>query len=238
MRVPSEAASPWDQCAEGLAVRPIASGVRRHDGRIPDRTTDGSGPVLVEDGASLSGSEQKSCTGLPVQLKQATAEAHKRLDRMIIEWEPFASLSRYSEFLRLHDHARRRVVETFGGFAPHDDWARRAATVQRGLCRDLRSLGSRGTPATTSTTWSANSGLGVLYVLEGSLLGGQRLAALVARTLGPHAPRSFLSSGASPNNRWQLALAMLSSHRGDTGPVVAAAVTTFDVYLSTFGRVI
>lgn len=77
-------------------MRPIVSRVRRHDGRIPDRTTDGSGPVLVEDGASLSGSEQKSCTGLPVQLKQATAEAHKRLDRMIIEWEPFASLSRHS----------------------------------------------------------------------------------------------------------------------------------------------
>lgn len=143
---------------------------------------------------------------LALNLREATREAHHRLDHhplLAPLLRPDLSLPAYGRALAALHGAEctyaqllDQAIDTLA--APYRYRPRLGA-----LEADLRSLGVEpwpwsGPPGQAPDTLAAL--VGMLYVLEGSSLGGQVLMRVVARTL-PTAPVSFFSA-ADAGTRW------------------------------------
>jgi heme oxygenase len=168
-------------------------------------------------------------------LRRATAEIHAQLDAVVQSAQPFGSMAAYATFLSRHLDARSEIVRTYGGLSLPGPWQQQADAVQFALHRDLHQLGRQPPNPHPSHGIEPPAGIGLLYALEGSLVGGQVQARQVTRLLGPTAPVSFLSAGANPRNRWPAALRMIESYQGPTGEALNVAQGVFSVYLKTLG---
>lgn len=146
-------------------------------------------------------------------LRAATAEQHKRVDRIFSEFD-LASREDYRRFLLAQAEAFLPVEQALdeGGIADLvDDWRER----RRGalLRADLGALGQPPPqPPATEKYADAPSLLAALYVLEGSRMGG----ALLIRHLAADLPQTFLNARHS-SVRWRKLLDRLeeSLYRND-----------------------
>ena len=162
------------------------------------------------------------------RLRDATREDHQRLEDRV------AILNRVRT-----PEGRRRLVEDFSGFhrdveaaiAPWvadlealDFEARRRSTY---LARDLVTVGGRAPGAQVIRVGGVGEALGMLYVLEGSTLGGRVLRKQVDDMTG----LSFLDPyGEAVGERWRSFLAVIAGHArppADTEALVAGAVAGF-----------
>lgn len=179
---------------------------------------------------------------LQLRLRAATRPSHERLETGLDLLDPAMTAERY-----------RLVLTRFYGFyeplearlASAGDWrtlgydfdARRKTGL---LEADLHALGlsageleqlprCRDLPRIDGLA----SALGVLYVIEGSTLGGQLLSRHVETCLGftrERGCRFFTSYGAEVGRRWQQFRAFLDGHVGESDEQQAldAAVDTFE----------
>jgi heme oxygenase (biliverdin-IX-beta and delta-forming) len=97
--------------------------------------------------------------------------------------------------------------------ALREDLAALGHTAQVPLCGELPELRSRG------------EATGALYVLEGSLLGGQHIARHLA-SLGLRA-RAFETPPHEVAARWRQVMSLLDPHRPDADEVLEGALLTF-----------
>jgi heme oxygenase (biliverdin-IX-beta and delta-forming) len=167
-------------------------------------------------------------------LRTATADLHALLDRTVQSTQPFASMAAYAVFLSRHMDARSEIVRIHGGLGPPGPWQPRAEAVQLALHHDLQQLGDRSPEPRPSRGIAPPAGLGLLYVMEGSLVGGRIQARRVTGRLGSAAPITFLSAGASARHRWPEALQMISSGQEPHDEALNAARDVFRIYLKIF----
>ncbi|GAA4012988.1 hypothetical protein GCM10022280_08820 [Sphingomonas swuensis] len=130
--------------------------------------------------------EERSVASARWTLRDATTEAHERVDRLFSRFD-LARADDYRLFLEAHravlpglEHslAESNVEE----FLP--DWPRRRRADS--LAADLRDLGlSDSVEDVTAPALSRASAIGLLYVLEGSRLGGAVLARRVSANDDP-----------------------------------------------------
>ena len=166
------------------------------------------------------------------RLRAATLDAHERVDRRFSRCD-FTSTRDYRCFLEAH-HAVlpgcEQMLAASGADRLIDDWMRRVRTPA--LVADLADLGRNPTPAAAPTTrLSPAAAFGMLYVLEGSRLGG---AVLARRVLAGGNPRCgeatrYLRHGEG-SRLWPSFLAALEASgdvRDDPDAVVASAIETF-----------
>ena len=176
------------------------------------------------------------------RLRAATLDAHERVDRRFSRCD-FASARDYRCFLEAH-HAVlpgcEQLLAISGAGRLIGDWLLRVRTPA--LVADLAGLGLNPTPAASRTALlSPAAAFGMLYVLEGSRLGG---AVLARRVLAGGNPRCneatrYLRHGAG-SRLWPSFLAALEASgevRDDPDAVVASAIETFGLFERAAGAV-
>jgi heme oxygenase len=159
------------------------------------------------------------------RLRAATAPAHAEVDRIFSRFD-LSNPSDYRAFLVAHAGALFPVETWLETCAPDvvADWPARRRTHQ--LTTDLAALGE-ALPLTIPFEAAASPAgiIGVLYVVEGSRLGGR----VLARRLAPGLPATYLSPSAdSPS--WPALLQRLDDILVDAAAeeiAVAAALQTF-----------
>jgi len=167
-------------------------------------------------------------------LREATAEAHERVDRVFARYD-LTDPAGYRAFLLAQAEAFLPVEAALeaGGIAELvPDWpGRRRAAL---LLSDLADLGV--SPAAGASPRLAGSAalLGAAYVLEGSRLGG----ALLKRGLPDTLPKRFLEAPQEPG-AWRKLLALLEEFLYDPDIIAAAcgsANAVFDLFERTGQR--
>jgi heme oxygenase (biliverdin-IX-beta and delta-forming) len=180
------------------------------------------------------------------RLREATAEAHRKLEAAMALTQRCADRASYGALL----------ADLWGVYAPLEaelaalDWnglgvelAQRAKTPW--LCADLITLGlsSGGVAALPRASQlpsiqSPADGFGVLYVLEGASLGGQLILRQIKASLGldeQSGARFFSSYGAEVGERWRSFVAAMAAY-GETERRVQAmeraALATFECFLT------
>lgn len=173
--------------------------------------------------------------GLRAELKTATQADHEKLDRVVSRWD-LSHRDSYAEFLLMHSALlppleqwlERSRVETF-----LPDWPVRQ---RRGaLQSDLAALSAPPlAPARIELRPSLPSVAGVLYVLEGSRLGGKLLVRRVV-SAGEAMPVAFLGHRTG-GQLWQIFLNWLDSQSfcsASRREAVSSARSVFDLYTAT-----
>lgn len=194
----------------------------------------------------MVGRELKTASGgapdVHAALREATASRHAAIDTLLALRRPFGA-AHYT-----------RVLQGFGAFlsAWEPCMAQRlpprwqpwfaASTRLHLVQQDLAALGQPRAPGvlTLATPESTAAALGSLYVLEGSALGGQFIAAAARRHLGltpDHGTAYFHGCGSATAARWREFLGRLD--RDLTSPeactqAVQGANATFDVLTDLF----
>lgn len=164
-------------------------------------------------------------------LRAATRGAHDRVDALFSDYD-LAEPGDYGLFLTAQAAAFlpvERALDSAGASDLFPDWADRRRAALLGA--DLEELGiplpalHAAPPFTTAGAIS-----GAAYVLEGSRLGG----AMLARSVGPHLPRRFLSSPTPPGH-WRQFLErleqVLETHV-DREHALISAGQVFDLFAS------
>ncbi|TQV70078.1 biliverdin-producing heme oxygenase [Denitrobaculum tricleocarpae] len=148
------------------------------------------------------GLSTKHRTNCRAWLRGATQAEHARLDRLVSRWN-FAEKLDYSNFLLMQSAVLIPLeswLESRDVEADLPDWRLRARSTA--LLKDLATLNlSALPPVAMSFDVSLSAKMGILYVLEGSRLGGRVLARAVEGSLEP-LPVSFLLHG-SETGLWQ-----------------------------------
>lgn len=140
-------------------------------------------------------------------LKDATQATHERLDKAIMDYEPFSSRERYSLFLKVQHAFHRQVHRLYSDAAicallPSIADSSRLKLIER----DLSDLDAETPASTTIPLFDANAGfhlpaaLGWLYVSEGSNLGAAFLLK-EAEKLGLSAKFGARHLAAAPQGR-------------------------------------
>ena len=170
-----------------------------------------------------------------VLLKEATRDAHLRLERRLGVKDRFSNLARYREHIAL--------LLAFHAAAEHA-WAQRLTPVLSDfparckahlLARDLVAIGGAPIPqvAAVPDLLDSASALGGFYVLEGATLGAQHLLPLVQRSLGLSSEKgaSYLASyGADVGDMWRRFGTSVTAHcqsASDCTRAVHGAQVTF-----------
>lgn len=183
-------------------------------------------------------------------LRSATATAHERLHHMPAFGALQAGTIGHGAYVALLQRmfGFHRAVEERLSAGPSlgplgvDIAARRRAVL---LLDDLACLGATPGPQQAvpglPVIDSPARGLGCLYVVEGSTLGGRMLAARLDHLLGPDnadGRRFLLGHGARHGAMWQAFCAALEQG-GDTGvrrdEMAGAALATFAAFAAWFG---
>ena len=111
-------------------------------------------------------------------LKDATRSTHERLDKAIMDHEPFSSRERYIQFLKVQHEFHRQIHPLYGdaticALLPSIAGDGRLGNIEH----DLSDLGAETPASATAPRFVANAemdlpaALGWLYVAEGSNLG-------------------------------------------------------------------
>jgi heme oxygenase len=164
------------------------------------------------------------------RLRAATASAHAAVDRAFARFD-LADRAAYAAFLRAHAAAVLPVEAWLDRYAALvvADWpARRRG---QNLIADLSRLGESARPHLSAAPFESEASpaavAGVLYVLEGSRLGGR----VIVRGLSPRLPHTYLSpQGETPS--WLA----LSARLDDIVTTVAQDEIATRAALKTFDR--
>ncbi|WP_297507470.1 biliverdin-producing heme oxygenase [uncultured Caulobacter sp.] len=143
------------------------------------------------------------------RLRGATAERHAALDDLIAA-RGVATPDRYGAFLAASAAALTPLeiaLERAGVQNWLPDWPER--TRRAALARDLIALGLEAPSSPGAFVPSRSFGVGLLYTLEGSRLGGRVLARRV-RDAGPDLPVAYLTHGQA-GEAWRVFLAWLEA---------------------------
>lgn len=165
-----------------------------------------------------------------LRLRAATRHAHRQLEERTAILDRVRSRAGRAEvvrgFYRLHAEAEA-AAEPWLAAIPGLDFEGRRRTAR--LANDLRALGS-ATPSVARDALRIDheaGALGLLYVLEGSSLGGQ----VIRRQVGDLTGLSFLDPyGARTGERWRAFLAVLTAslpRPSDVEAAVAGALAGF-----------
>lgn len=158
-------------------------------------------------------------------LRDATRSLHEDVDTAFARFglEDRAS---YVALLRAHGRAVPAVEAALAGV---DGWRPRAPL----LAADFADLGeAMPPPAAFAPPGSGAEALGIVYVLEGSRLGG----VMLARSVGEGLPRRYLAAAHRPGE-WRALLTTIEQAAARGGEAwraaaVAGAVRTFEMYRS------
>jgi heme oxygenase len=164
------------------------------------------------------------------RLKAATASAHDTVERAFEHFD-LSDRADYIAFLQVHAAAVLPIESwlDYHAAAVVADWPERRR--RQSLVVDLAHLGGNARAAADCVPFVSVAEpaaiAGVLYVMEGSRLGGR----LIARSLPPDLPQTYLNPpGESPS--WPALLARLEEILTDAGKVE----TAIRAALATFGR--
>lgn len=140
---------------------------------------------------------------LALHLRKATKAAHSLLDHhplLMALPGPTLSLETYGRALAALHGAHRAIESRVAAFAPAVLFPRRLADMES----DLAALGVSPRPLTVEVPLVGCTAemLGMLYVIEGSNMGGIVIARQLALSLPGNAPRAFFG-GAEGSPRWQ-----------------------------------
>jgi heme oxygenase (biliverdin-IX-beta and delta-forming) len=176
------------------------------------------------------------------RLKLETAAEHAAIERVVPLMSPDLDRAGYAGYLSamysVHEPVEQALSVLVGFEAAVPDFAERKKLPL--LARDLEALAvgapGRAPPARLPPLDTVAEGLGVLYVLEGSTLGGRILSRHLSKTLGisPSAGGAYLASyGADLGPMWQRFGASIerfaeASGAADTEIVVRTAKVTFE----------
>ena len=137
-------------------------------------------------------------TPIRLSLRNATQENHTRVDDAFARFD-LRERDSYREFLAAHARVLPAVETAIAAASPWPGWKPRTSA----LVEDLATLGAEPPPPMAFVAPSdAQSLWGLLYVLEGSKLGGMMLA----RQVGEGLPKTFLGAR---DGRWGDFLAAL-----------------------------
>jgi len=157
-------------------------------------------------------------------LRAATAAQHEGVDALFSRFD-LSDPTSYGAFLTAHARALPAVERALAGVSDQPSFDPRTPLLEN----DLAALGlSAPVPLPFSTPTSRAQALGMLYVIEGSRLGG----AILARRVPAGLPHAYLSATHAPG-AWRAFGEMLD--RESDGPdwlrqAAAAAGGTFDLY--------
>lgn len=193
-----------------------------------------AGPVSAgpDSAGPLSTGPAPGPSPLALRLREATRAAHRSLDHhpLLVPLVSHAlTLERYAQALAALHGAHSAIEAALADFAP----AALLPPRTPALAADLAALGVAPAPVVLPLPAAAGPAekLGMLYVIEGSNLGGVAIAKLLATSLPPHAPRAFFG-GAQGLPRWQRfwAFAQPLVEPAEFDRVAAAAIATFEFY--------
>lgn len=169
---------------------------------------------------------------LAAHLREATKAAHRQLDHhplLAALLSPSLALAAYGQALAALHGAQGAIEAALADFAPPTLLPPRLPD----LAADLASLGVSPWPVTVAAPApvSVAEKIGMLYVIEGSNLGGVVIARQLAASLPEAAPRAFFGGSEGPR-RWQRFWAWLppSIPQEDFDPAARAARATFAFY--------
>lgn len=188
----------------------------------------------VHGGASRAGTAQ-----LFDALRDGTADLHQQLEDRLDLASPRLTIEHYADAVGILAAAGlaieaglQRAFSADAGLAAQLGWPGRRKTDL--LVGDLHIL-RRRLPCCVQplVVDGAAQVVGVMYVMEGSTLGGQVVDSLVRRRLGEDTPRrSFVPYGSNARQRWnEFRDAAGTLTAADTDEAVAAARRTFELYL-------
>lgn len=168
----------------------------------------------------------------PAYLREATKTAHRLLDHhplLAPLLTPTLTPTAYGQALAALHGAHGVIESTLTGFMPAAQFLPRLPD----LASDLAALGISPWPVTVAIPQAASDAekLGMLYVIEGSNLGGVVIAKQLATSLPPDVPRAFFG-GAEGHPRWQRFWAFVQSRilPADFDRAARAASATFAFY--------
>jgi heme oxygenase len=170
------------------------------------------------------------------ELRAATREHHDRIEQRVDLTARLASIEDYRRLLaRLHGFYAPMEVALAphaGSIAGLDFHGRRKASL---LLDDLAVLGGDAGPTAgvLPAVASPEHALGVLYVLEGSTLGGAVIGRMAGERLGVTRQRGasfFGAYGGRVGSRWRAFGNAVEDHTGGTAPAEmrAAAIGCFE----------
>jgi len=169
---------------------------------------------------------------LEAHLREATRAAHRQLDHhplLAALMDPALTLEGYGRALAALHGAHGAVESVLAEFAPAALFPRRLPD----LASDLAALGVDPMPLTVAVPQPGDDAgrLGMLYVIEGSNLGGAVIARRLATSLPAGAARAFFN-GAEGSLRWQRFRAFARSRIQPAGfeSAATAAGATFAFY--------
>lgn len=161
-------------------------------------------------------------------LRTATASAHERVDRAFGAFD-LSDRDDYRAFLIAQAGPLLSAEAAIDAFDPHSllpDWPeRRRAALLRADLADFDVPAPQLEPLAVQSNAAA---LGVIYVLEGSRLGG----ALLARNVPMDLPGRFIRCAPAPK-RWQELIDVMDRHLvkpHEHAVAVEAARTVFDLF--------
>lgn len=171
------------------------------------------------------------------RLRAATAESHAGLDAQVAAWKIETPLG-YGAFLSASAMAiapLELALERAGVVDWLPDWPSRVRRTV--LAHDLAALSLEVPPFATAVVPSADFGVGLLYVLEGSRLGARFLARQV-RAAGHGLPLNYLTQGEGAD-LWRTFLAWLEKPNvgTQTDEVEAGARYGFQCFSDAFETV-
>ncbi|MEM8966540.1 MAG: biliverdin-producing heme oxygenase [Bacteroidota bacterium] len=175
-----------------------------------------------------------------IRLKEATWEQHKATEKLLFPDKNWTSLSLadYSQFLQIqyvfHQQAEQQVDTALSAKLKEKlNWPER-----RKLGWIESDLGEIGVDIPTGFTndvakLSEEEALGLLYVTEGSMLGGRMIEKVLQnnRQVAPHTSFHFLSGyGANTSTHWKSFLDTLENTTCVPETIITAARTGFDLF--------
>lgn len=184
-------------------------------------------------------------------LRDGTHALHEQTDHAVRDGDWFSSPAAYVELLKRNLGFHRIVESVVDPYIPDLcasgwQWRPRSPLLEG----DLRNLLGADPGYDAADDWSTGSlvadgragAVGVLYVVEGSALGGRVLARWIQSRLGydgVFGASSFLPYGPDPGDRWR-AFGVLAERTARAWPdqlaaMVAAARATFEVHAAIIG---
>lgn len=181
-------------------------------------------------------------------LRAATAQRHELLDSGLPIGAPDASLADYAAHLSLLRAWLAPLQAWLAGFAdrelefdPQFDQAARLTLIDADL--DEPGMPAAAPPRADAAAWPPDASpayrWGVLYVIEGSQLGGAVLYGRLHERLAPHPLRYLKGNANGPGPRWRAFMQALRAHvRSEAGiaDACAGACAAFDAILALRDR--